>query len=84
MQTLKAKLLDLERKKRDAEIAEIAGEAKNVGFGSQIRSYVMQPYEMVKDLRSEHESGDVAGVLAGGVQPFMESYLQWQRAGGVG
>lgn len=82
MQTLKAKLLDLERQKRDAEIAEIAGEAKNVGFGSQIRSYVMQPYEMVKDLRSEHESGDVAGVLAGGVQPFMESYLQWQRAGG--
>jgi len=81
MQTLKAKLLDLERQKRDAEIAEIAGEAKNVGFGSQIRSYVMQPYEMVKDLRSEHESGDVGGVLGGGVQPFMEAYLQWQRAG---
>jgi len=82
MQTLKAKLLDLERQKRDAEIAEIAGEAKNVGFGSQIRSYVMQPYEMVKDLRSEHESGDIGGVLGGGVQPFMEAYLQWVRAGG--
>jgi peptide chain release factor 2 len=80
MQTLKAKLLDLERQKRDAEIAEIAGEAQNVGFGSQIRSYVLQPYEMVKDLRSDHETGDVAGVLAGGVQPFMESYLQWMRA----
>lgn len=84
MQMLKAKLLDLERKKRDDEIAEIAGEAQNVGFGSQIRSYVLQPYEMVKDLRSEHETGDVAGVLAGNVQPFMEAYLQWQRAGGAG
>lgn len=83
MQMLKAKLLDLERKKRDAEIAEIAGEAQNVGFGSQIRSYVLQPYEMVKDLRSEHETGDVGGVLGGGVQPFMEAYLQWQRAGNV-
>jgi peptide chain release factor 2 len=81
MQTLKAKLLDLERKKRDAEIAQIAGEAKNVGFGSQIRSYVLQPYEMVKDLRSEFETGDVAGVLGGGVQPFMEAYLQHIRAG---
>ena len=81
MQMLKAKLLDLERQKRDAEIAEIAGEAQNVGFGSQIRSYVLQPYEMVKDLRSEYETGDVAGVLAGGIQPFMEAYLQWMRAG---
>jgi len=81
MQTLKAKLLDLERQKRDAEIAQIAGESQNVGFGSQIRSYVLQPYEMVKDLRSEHESGDVATVLGGGVQPFMEAYLQWIRAG---
>ena len=81
MQMLKAKLLDLERQKRDAEIAEIAGEVQNVGFGSQIRSYVLQPYEMVKDLRSEHETGDVAGVLSGGVQPFMEAYLQWIRSG---
>ncbi|MEM7092648.1 MAG: peptide chain release factor 2 [Actinomycetota bacterium] len=81
MQMLKAKLLDLQRQERQAEIAQIAGEAQNVGFGSQIRSYVLQPYEMVKDLRSEFESGDVGGVLNGGVQPFMEAYLQWQRAG---
>ena len=81
MQMMKAKLLDLQRQQREAEIAEIAGEAQNVGFGSQIRSYVLQPYEMVKDLRSEHETGDVAGVLNGAVQPFMEAYLQWQRAG---
>jgi len=80
MQTLKAKLLDLQRQERDAELAQISGEVGNVGFGSQIRSYVLQPYEMVKDLRSEHETGDVAGVLSGNVQPFMEAYLQWQRA----
>jgi peptide chain release factor 2 len=80
MQTLKAKLLDLERQKREAELAEISGDVGNVGFGSQIRSYVLQPYEMVKDLRSEHETGDVASVLGGGIQPFMEAYLQWQRA----
>ena len=81
MQVLAAKLLDLERQKRDAEIASIAGEAKSVGFGSQIRSYVTQPYQMVKDLRSGHETGDVDGVLDGEVGPFMEAYLRWQRAG---
>ncbi|MCL4129645.1 UNVERIFIED_CONTAM: hypothetical protein GTU68_011165 [Idotea baltica] len=81
MQTLKAKLLDLQRQERDAELAQISGEVGNVGFGSQIRSYVLHPYEMVKDLRSEHETGDVSGVISGGqVQPFMEAYLQYLRA----
>lgn len=80
MQTLKAKLLDLQRQERDAELAEIGGDVGNVGFGSQIRSYVLQPYEMVKDLRSEYETGDVAGVLGGNVQPFMEAYLQYLRS----
>ena len=79
MQMLAAKLLDLERKKRDAELAEIAGEAKNVGFGSQIRSYVLQPYQMVKDLRTEFESGNVEPILAGDIEPFMEAWLQWSR-----
>ena len=80
MQMMAAKLLDLERQKRDAEIAEIAGEAKNVGFGSQIRSYVMQPYQMVKDLRSEHETAQVDSVLGGDIEPFMEAWLRWTRA----
>jgi peptide chain release factor 2 len=79
MQMLAAKLLDLEHKKRDNELAEIAGEAKKVGFGSQIRSYVLQPYQMVKDLRTQHETGNVDGVLDGDIEPFMEAYLQWQR-----
>lgn len=80
MQMLAAKLLDLERKKRDEEIAAITGEQSNVGFGSQIRSYVLQPYQMVKDLRTEHETGNVDSVLGGNLDPFMESYLRWNRA----
>ena len=80
MQMLAAKLLDLERRKRDAEVASIAGETRNVGFGSQIRSYVLQPYQMVKDLRSEHETGNVDPVLDGDLDPFMEAWLRWRRA----
>jgi peptide chain release factor 2 len=84
MQVLAAKLLDVERRKRDAEIAAIAGEAKKVDFGSQIRSYVLQPYRMVKDLRSNYETGNVDAVLEGELDEFMESVLRWQRAtGGV-
>lgn len=83
MQMMAAKLLDLERKKRDEEIAAITGEQRNVGFGSQIRSYVLQPYQMVKDLRTEHETGNVESVLGGALDPFMESYLRWNRSMGT-
>jgi peptide chain release factor 2 len=84
MQILAAKLLDLERQKRDEELAAITGQAKKVGFGSQIRSYVLQPYQMVKDLRTNVEVGNVDGVLDGDLDPFMESYLRWLRGGGDG
>ena len=80
MKMMAAKLLDLERKKREGEIAGITGEQQNVGFGSQIRSYVMQPYQMVKDLRSEHETAQVDSVLGGDIEPFMEAWLRWTRA----
>jgi peptide chain release factor 2 len=80
MQMLAAKLLDLERQKRNEEMAALGGEQRNVDFGSQIRSYVLQPYQMVKDLRTEHEIGDVEGVLDGNLDGFMESYLRWARA----
>ncbi len=80
MQMLAAKLADVERKKRDAELAGIKGEQQNVGFGSQIRSYVMQPYQLVKDLRSSHQSANVDDVLGGNLDPFMAAWLQWSRA----
>jgi peptide chain release factor 2 len=80
MKMMAAKLLDLERKKQRDEIAGITGEQQNVGFGSQIRSYVMQPYQMVKDLRTGHETAQVEQVLGGEVEPFMEAWLRWSRA----
>jgi peptide chain release factor 2 len=80
MQAMKAKLADLERQNREAELDAIKGDQQRVGFGSQIRSYVLHPYQMVKDLRSEHETGNVDGVLDGDLDPFMEAYLQWRRA----
>jgi peptide chain release factor 2 len=80
MEMLKAKLAERERLEREAQLDEIRGEEQRVGFGSQIRSYVLQPYQMVKDLRTEHEAGNVQGVLDGDLDPFMEAYLQWRRA----
>ncbi len=79
MQIMKAKLADLERHKREEELAAIAGDQQRVGFGSQIRSYVLHPYQMVKDLRTGHESGNPDGVLDGDLEAFMEAYLRWQR-----
>ena len=81
MTMLKARLADIERERRESELNAIQGEQQRVGFGSQIRSYVLQPYQMVKDLRTEHETGNVAGVLDGDLDPFIESYLRWQRSG---
>ena len=65
---------------REEELRRIAGKQATVGWGSQIRSYVMQPYQMVKDLRTDVESGNVAGVLDGDMESFMEGYLRWRRA----
>ncbi|MBA2280451.1 MAG: peptide chain release factor 2 [Acidimicrobiia bacterium] len=77
---LQAKLAERREEERAAEMASIKGEQQRVGFGSQIRSYVLQPYQMVKDLRTEHETGNVEGVLDGDLDPFMEAWLRWQRA----
>jgi peptide chain release factor 2 len=80
MQILRAKLADLQRAERAAELAELAGDQKRVEWGSQIRSYVLHPYQQVKDLRSGLEVGNVDGVLDGDLTPFMEAYLSWERS----
>ena len=65
---------------REQELRTIAGKSATVGWGSQIRSYVMQPYQMVKDVRTDIESGNIAGVLDGDLDLFMEGFLRWRRA----
>lgn len=75
MKILKAKLYELERQKQADSIASIKGERRQIDFGSQIRSYVMQPYQMVKDLRTNYETSNVQGVLDGDLDEFIESYL---------
>ncbi|MFV0306121.1 MAG: peptide chain release factor 2 [Desertimonas sp.] len=80
MGRLRAMVAAKVEEERAAELDAIAGKQAQVGWGSQIRSYVLQPYQMVKDLRTEHESGNVAGVLDGDLDEFMESYLRWRRA----
>ena len=79
MQMLAAKLLDLERRKRSDEVAEIAGAAQRMGFGNQIRSYVLYPYQMVKDLRTEHSASNTEAVLDGDIDDFVAAYLRWRR-----
>jgi peptide chain release factor 2 len=79
MAMLKSKLIEAEEQRRREELAKERGEAQDVGWGSQIRSYVVQPYQMVKDLRTEVESSNIAGVLDGDVDEFMIGYLRWRR-----
>jgi peptide chain release factor 2 len=79
MKILAAKLAERAREERRAELSAIAGEQREVTWGSQIRSYVLQPYQMVKDLRTDHESGNVNAVLDGDLDGFMEAYLRWRR-----
>jgi peptide chain release factor 2 len=84
MAMLQAKLAERREEERAAEMASIKGEQQRVGFGSQIRSYVLQPYQLVKDLRTEHETGNVQAVLDGDLDGFMEAWLRWQRAATAG
>ncbi|HEY3485413.1 MAG TPA: peptide chain release factor 2 [Ilumatobacteraceae bacterium] len=76
---LKAMIAAKIEEEHQAGLDAIAGKQAQVGWGSQIRSYVLQPYQMVKDLRTEVESGNVAAVLDGDLDEFMEGYLRWRR-----
>jgi peptide chain release factor 2 len=77
MAMLRAKLVEREERARQEEIAREKGEAQDVNFGSQIRSYVLHPYTLVKDLRTNYETGDVQRVLDGDLDPFVRAYLLW-------
>lgn len=77
MQMLKAKLLLLREQENLAKESDIRGEVKEIGWGSQIRSYVMQPYTMVKDHRTDAETGNVTAVMDGDIDMFMNAYLKW-------
>ena len=79
MKVLKARLFELEQRKKEEELAKIKGPKKDISWGNQIRSYVLQPYRMVKDLRTGHEVGDADRVLDGDLDPFIEAFLK-QRA----
>ncbi len=82
MQMLKSKLFILKQQENAANLSDIRGDVAEIGWGSQIRSYVLQPYTMVKDHRTNEESGNVNAVLDGGVDPFISAYLRWIRLGG--
>jgi peptide chain release factor 2 len=82
MQILAARLAERQRQERVAELAALAGEKRDVAFGNQIRTYTLHPYQLVKDERTRHETGNVQAVLDGDIDGFVESYLQWRRQHG--
>ena len=77
MKVLKARLYELEMQKREEELDKLKGPKKDISWGNQIRSYVLQPYRMVKDLRTEHEVGNADRVLDGDIDDFIEAFLHW-------
>ena len=81
MKVLKSRLYELELKKKEAEFNAIVGEKKDIAWGSQIRSYVFQPYQMVKDHRTGYEVGQVAAVMDGDLDGFIEAYLKMKQLG---
>nr|WP_281834349.1 peptide chain release factor 2 [Propionigenium maris] len=79
MKLLKSKLLEIEMKRKEEEMKKLQGEQNEIGWGSQIRSYVFQPYTMVKDHRTSVESGNVKAVMDGDLDSFITGYLRWKK-----
>ncbi|MCR4787737.1 MAG: peptide chain release factor 2 [Lachnospiraceae bacterium] len=79
MQMLKAKLLMLKKESNAEKLSDIRGEVKEIGWGNQIRSYVLQPYKLVKDLRTNAETGNVDAVLDGDIDLFINEFLKWDN-----
>ena len=84
MKVLRARLADLQEKAQQAKLDQIGGAKKDIAFGSQIRSYVLQPYQMIKDHRTKMEVGDVNRVLDGDLDGFIKTYLMRKAAGTLG
>jgi peptide chain release factor 2 len=83
MRVLKSRLYEIEMEKKRAETDKLAANKKDISFGSQIRNYVMQPYRLVKDVRTKHETSDVDGVLNGNLEEFIKEYLLSKRTANV-
>jgi peptide chain release factor 2 len=81
MKVLKSRLYELEQRKQQEKMDQITGTKSDIGFGHQIRSYVLHPYRMVKDHRTNREVGNADGVLDGDIDPFVDAYLRAQLAG---
>ena len=81
MQMLRAKLYMLKLQEQEEKLSGIRGEVTEIGWGNQIRSYVMQPYTMVKDHRTSAETGNVDAVLDGDIDLFINAYLKWIALG---
>jgi peptide chain release factor 2 len=84
MKVLKSRLFDLKMKEQQAKLDQLGGEKKDIAFGSQIRSYVLHPYQMIKDHRTKEQVGDVNRVLDGDIDGFIKSYLVKKAAGTLG
>jgi peptide chain release factor 2 len=84
MKVLKSRLYDLKMKEQQAKLDQIGGEKKEIAFGSQIRSYVLHPYQLIKDHRTKEEVGDVNRVLDGDLDNFIKAYLMKKAAGTLG
>jgi peptide chain release factor 2 len=84
MKVLKARLYDLRMKESQAKLEQISGAKKEIAFGSQIRSYVLHPYQLVKDHRTKEQVGDVNRVLDGDLDVFIKSYLMKKSSGTLG
>ena len=84
MRVLKARLYDLKLKEQQAKLDQIGGAKREIAFGSQIRSYVMHPYQMVKDHRTKEQVGDVNRVMDGDIDVFIKSYLMRKSSGTLG
>ena len=83
MRMLRGKLVQLEYERRQADMAREKGEQKEIGWGSQIRSYVLAPYTLAKDHRTGLERGNVEGVLNGAIDDFIQEYLLQRSAGRI-